>query len=370
MADNPLNQALSTLETTVATINQKVNANKNVAVAYKSKIIEKLEALNTQLTALKENNNLRSIPQLRQQLEQTQSNLITATRELEETKTNFATATRDLQQARTNIEELNKNIEGLTRQIAELQTSNQEKTDQIADLTQRVNQLTEDKTIAERNLASKQQEIDGYLQRIAMINGNLSTQIGLIDTIIGELGNLDNSEDQVVKGFEVVSSNIQGIINMINNPGTGGTETPNPSSTSYDIETNIANLRSLRSNPDKREYTQFIRSLKDGGVQNLINSNINTFDSGDQTSIRQILQDKKITVPSSRQTLGGKRRLRTMKKRNRRTRKLKKMRGGYLYPTSSKLDNDSSVITTSSGSKSKSRTSSKQKYRTHRKSIK
>ena len=369
MGDNPLNQALSNLETTIGSINTKVEENKGSARAYKAKIIEKLKNLNKTIDELKANNNLKSIPQLRQQLEESQTKLGDATKELEDTKTNLADATRDLQESQQKIQQLNSEIENLNVQVQELQNSNQQKTDEIASLNQTLAQLTEQKNSAERNLAAKQQEIDQYIQRLATINTTLASQIGLIDTIVGELGDLDSRNDEVSQQFQAVSDNIMAIMNMVNNPSSNNNYPP--AAAAMSSNNNITNLRDLRSNPDKREYNTFIQSLNREGKQAIgqqINDDINKFDSGDSTAIskiQNILTQNQINVPPLR-TSGGRRR-KTMKKRHRKT--YKKMRGGYVYSVSKELDKESSVVSASSGSKTKTRTNLN-KYKTRRKSSK
>ena len=98
MTDNPLNQVLSSLETTIGSINNKVEENKTRTRAYKEEIIKKLIALNIQLDDIKNNNNLKLIPQLREQLQQSQSQLDISRKELDETKNNLVKATNELQQ--------------------------------------------------------------------------------------------------------------------------------------------------------------------------------------------------------------------------------------------------------------------------------
>ena len=368
MGDNPLNQALSNLETTIGSINTKVEANKGLARAYKAKIIEKLKNLNKTIDELKANNNLKSIPQLRQQLEESQTKLGDATKELEDTKTNLADATRYLQESQQKIQQLNSEIENLNVQVQELQNTNQQKTDEIASLNQTLAHLTEQKNSAERNLAAKQQEIDQYIERLATINTTLASQIGLIDTIVGELGDLDSRNDEVSQQFQAVSDNIMAIMNMVNNPNSNNNYPPAAAAMSSNNKiTNMTNLRVLRSNPDKRAYNTFISSLNTN-IGQQINDNIGKFDSGDPTAIsniQNILTQNNINVPPLR-TSGGRRR-KTMKKRHRKT--YKKMRGGYVYSVSKELDKESSVVSASSGSKTKTRTNLN-KYKTRRKSSK
>jgi len=228
MAGNPLNSALAQLETTIGSITDKVEQNKSKVRAYKTEIINKLREVVQQLNQLKDNNNLKSIPQLKQQLEQTQTTLRDKTNELETAKSSLENATRTLQESQNNIQQLNSQIEGLNKQIQQLTDTTQQKDGQIRDLNEQLGQLTQQKTEAERNLAASQQEIDGLVQRIAQINASLANQIQLIDQIANELGNIGDDNDDVALQFKAVGDNIMSIVNMINNPGQGGSESPNP----------------------------------------------------------------------------------------------------------------------------------------------
>jgi predicted nucleic acid-binding Zn-ribbon protein len=368
MADNPLNQALSNLETTIGTITNKVEQNKQRVRDYKTQIINKLREVIEQLNQLKENNNLKSIPQLRQQLEQSQNILRDKTAELEETKTNLENATRSLQESENNIRQLTSQIEDLNRQIQQLTESNQQKDGQLRNLNDQLTQLTQQKTEAERKLAASQQEIEGLVQRIAQINTSLANQIELIDQITNELGNISDDNDDIAIQFKAVGDNIMAIMNMINNPGSGGAEAA-VEQIVYDIDSNFNNLMALHSLDDKRQFLRYIRSL-DGRLQNQINQVINNAERKiptDVQTLKKILSDNKLKVnpPSIN---GGKRRHRTMKKRHRRTRK--KMRGGYVYSASKELDKASSIVSKSSSSKSKSKFKSQNKDKTRRKSMK
>ena len=81
MADNPLTNALNTLGTTINTITTKVNEGKDTAKAYKAQIIAKLAEVVKQLESLKTNSNLTALPQFRQQLQASQTDLQTKTEE-------------------------------------------------------------------------------------------------------------------------------------------------------------------------------------------------------------------------------------------------------------------------------------------------
>ena len=366
--NSPLNQALVGLGKTINTITDKVEAGKTRVREYKTQIIVKLREVVEQLNSLKDNNNLKALPQLRKQLQDSQASLQQKTEELDQTKGQLNQANQNLQQLQENINEINKQIEEKNQQITDLTNSGKEKDKAIQELDAQVRELDKQKEEAEKNLVSAQQQIDAIIQKIGQLNTALVNQIELIDTIANELGNLDNGD--VSEQFKQVTDNIKLIVDMLNSTGSGETEPPNPPPPDYDIEQNIQNLRTLRSDPDKGQYSRFKKTLS-GQIQKEIDENITNFDNNNEdavSKIKEILQTNKIKVPQLIIS-GGKRRRRTIKKKPRKTRKLmKKMRGGYVYNTSKELDRASSVISKSSSSRSSSisKTKSNKKRKTRR----
>ena len=369
MAD--LNGALQELNTSITSITDKVNGQKAIIASYKEKLLAKLGDLVNQIQQLKDSPVLASIPQLKQQLQQ----IPQLQQQLRNKSTELENANEELNELNRLITMYKTDIESRNKQIRDLEQKMGEKDGQISGLNDQVKTLTDEKTAIQNQLTAKTAEMNDLVTRIGQINAYLLQQIALIDTITAELGDLDSGN--IADQFQAISTNIQSIVNMINNPGTGGAEATVQSS-GYNVETNINNLRALRRNPDKREYSSFIRGLNLKGLgqqAKLINDNINNFDKGDDeaanTAIRNVLQDNQTPVPAPK-TTGGKRRRRTMKKHHRITHK--KMRGGYIYSSSKELDKASSVISASSGSKTTSSKSSnfksKRKDKTRRKSMK
>lgn len=333
MASNPLNDALTQLGSTINSITGKVEENKKRVKDYKTQVIAKLGQVVQQLTELKNSSGLRSIPQLKQQLQQTQTELQTKTSELESTKTELANATRNLQDLQNKLQDLNRQIQDKNTQIEQLTNNKQQLNQQVEQLNQQLQQLNKDKVAAEQNLAAAQQQIDSLVQRIGQINTTLGGQIQLIDSIVNEMGSLDNNGDEVALQFQAVSDNIMAIMNMINNPSSASAQ--------YDVESNYSNLMALHGLTDKRQYSTFVRGL-DGALQNQINQNINNAERGDTnaiSSIKTALQSSQAKVPRPT-TSGGKKR-KTMKKRV--------FKGGYTYSASKSLDKSSSIITSKSG---------------------
>jgi DNA repair exonuclease SbcCD ATPase subunit len=388
MADNPLTKALNTLDTTIQTITAKVEASKSGVRDYKAKIIDKLKEINVVINNLKTkiNSSLAALPELRQKLQDNQAALQTKTEELDQTKGQLVVANRDLEQSQQNITRINQQLETVNQQLAELTTSGEQKDTAIRNLnaekealTAQVAYLNAQKTAAESGLAAAQRETSDLVVRIGVINANLVQQIQLIDTIVNELGNLDSGD--VSEQFNAVSSNIQAIMHMINN-SSPGTTVQGGQQPIYNVEQNFNRLKSLSS--QNENYRQFISGLSNPNLKSAILANNNKDDPASIATLKQILEQNKIIVPTN--MTGGKSRRhkrrggrKTMKKKHRKTRNLakKNYRGGYVYSSSKDLDKASSIISASlnsnsnfnSNSKSKSKSnSSKKSHKTKRRS--
>jgi ABC-type transporter Mla subunit MlaD len=351
--NSPLNQALAGLGTTINSITNKVEAGKERVRAYKSQIIAKLGEVVQQLNALKDNNILKSIPQLRKQLQDSQTALQQKTQELDQTKGLLDDCNRKLAEIQQNIEQINRQLQEKTNQITELTNSGKQKDKAIQELDEQVRELDRQKQEAERNLASAQQQNNSLVERIGQINATLGNQIELINTIVAELGDLDNANDDVALQFKAVGDNIMAIMNMLNNPGQGGAETV--AQFSPDVE----NLYQRFINADQRAKDNFYRNLNGTPNQssiNIIQQNIrNAIDRNNQQSINIIKSElQKILNSGNVPLLGGKsrrhKRHKTMKKRHRKTKKY--LKGGYIYSASKELDKASSIISAPSRSKS------------------
>ena len=384
MADGPLKDALDALDNKITSITGKVESQQQRVRVYKEQLVNKLRQLMEQINKLKTNNNLTSIPQLRQQLEETQKQLIDKTNELETTKTNLAETTQNLQELQINIEGLNKEIQDKTQQIDELERTNGEKDTQITQLQAEKQQLEQQKNEAETNLRNANQQIDTLIQRIGQINANLGNQIELIDRIANELGDLDNDSDEVSIQFIAVSDNIMAIMNIINNPGQEGAEVPTevpPSGQLFNQD--IEQLYKQFMESDQRAKDMLYNDLRGkteassiSKIQNSISKARNTMDQNDPDVIVIKSELKKLKDAGVRLNFnmpgsyGGKRKYRTMKKRNKKSRKImkKRQRGGYVYSSSKELDKSSSVISESSGYKTNSNSKTRSKKHTSRRS--
>ena len=376
--NSPLNQAIAGLGTTIESITGKVEAGKTRVRQYKAQIIAKLGEVVLQLNALKDNNNLQALPQLRRQLQDSQTALQQKTAELDQAQGALTDSNNALQQLRQQIDQINRELQDKTAQLDQLTQSGQGQRDALANLEQEMNALTLQKAEAERQLALAQQQTNSLVERIGNINATLGKQIQLIDMIAAELGDLDGANDDVALQFKAVGDNIMVIMNMLNSSappiqGRGGEPfVPEPLpgldrtglQPAYNAEQNANRLKRLYALPDpKPQYTEFIKMLKPD-VRNAISNVIGQKDTpATFDALKKILAQYKTTVPDVI-VMGGKSRKykkrKTMKKRHKKTRKLSKnYKGGYVYSASKDLDKASSIISASSSSKSRSNKSKK-----------
>jgi len=384
---NPLNQALTGLGTTIQTITGKVEAGKERVRAYKSQLIAKLREVVDQLNKLKDDNNLKSIPQLRNQLQTTQESLQQRTEELAQTKGLLDAANRNLSELQTRMNQINQELENKNRQIADLTNSGREKDKAIEELGKQITDLDNEKKNAEHDLINAQEQINLLVQKIGQINVTLENQIQLIDSIVAELGDLGNEGDDVAVQFKNVGENIQTIMNMLKNPGQGPAIPPNPNGPPafqpqpqpqvprippkpmqrlFSQETNNYYNKFMAS--DNQAKSTFYRKIP-GPSRNVIQRNIEKAANGDQEAITVIKTElSNIIDRGSAPLLGGK--SRRNKRRNnkhkktikRKLRKTKKnYKGGYVYSSSKELDKASSLITSLSGTKSRSNKKYKQR---------
>jgi chromosome segregation ATPase len=393
--NNPLNQALTGLDTTIQSITGKVAASKTRVREYKVQIITKLREVVGQLNSLKDNNNLKALPQLRKQLQDSQVALQQKTEELDQTKGQLNEANQNLQELQQNMEQINRQLEEKNQQIAELTNSGTENGNEIQELNAQIVELDRQKKELERQVASVQEQSNSLIERFGIINATLGQQITLIDSIVDELGDLDNENDDVSIQFKAVGDNIMAIMNMINNPGQGGAEQGAQQvnqqanqqanqqvnqqanqqanqqmnqQVNQQMNQQVEDLYQRFINSEQTKKDSFYRNLNGTPNQssiNIIQNNIKrAVERDDEQSIKSIKDElQKIINSGNVPLLGGKTRRhkrhgkrKTMKKKHRKTRKpiKKKYKGGYVYSSSRDLDKASSVISASSSSKSTS----------------
>ena len=367
--NSPLNQAIAGLGTTIQSITGKVEAGKNRVRQYKAQIIAKLGEVVLQLNALKDNNNLQALPQLRRQLQDSQTALQQKTEELDVAQGALTDSNNALQQLRQQIDQINRELQDKTAQLDQLTQSGQGQRDALANLEQEMNALTLQKAEAERLLAIAQQQTTSIVDRIGQINATLGNQIQLIDTIAAELGDLDGANDDVALQFKAVGDNIMVIMNMLNNSAPPGPPpgppppVPGPPQQVDALYNNFINM-----NQQKKDlFYRNLQSTPSRGSIRIIQENIRgAIDNRDEQAINIIKGELAKILANNNAALvrGGKSRKykkqKTMKKRHRKTRKpSKNYKGGYVYSASKDLDKASSIISASSSSKSRSNKSKK-----------
>jgi predicted nucleic acid-binding Zn-ribbon protein len=375
---NPLSQALDNLGNTINSITGKVDQNKQKVKDYKAKIVAKLGEITSQIEALKNNDKFKSIPGLRNTLEQTQAELQAKTNELDKTKSDLAAANTSLQELRTKITDLETQINQKNDEIKRLTDEGATKDGQLQSLKDDVTRLTNEKNEAETKLADSTQQINSLIQRIAQINSTLVNQISLIDTITSELGDLDNSNDAISMEFKAVADNIISVINMINNPtGPSGAPPPPPPRTSISTsrntaQTNYRYLMSLSNDPTKLAKFYSDNEAKgptQKGYVDIIKANIDAAKRGDNNAKDLVMEANNNLWMSNSGISGGRRTKRRKSRARRSTKKYKrKQKGGYVYSTGhskeqKELDRRSSVVSNSSASKSSSQMKTKSRSR-------
>lgn len=359
--NSPLNVALAELGTTIGTITGKVEAGKQRVREYKGQIIAKLGEVIQQLNTLRTNNNLSGIPELKQQLQASQNALQEKTQLLNDTQKSLDEANTNLRDLQARMTDIDREMATKTAEIERLMAEGGQKDASIQDLNNQIQELTKQKADIEGQYANAQQQSNSLIQKIGQINTTLARQIDLIDTIVAELGNLDNASDEVAMQFKAVGDNIMAIMNMLNENAPAAAA-PAPAAAAYDAEKNFDKLMEL-DKEDKEQFTNFKRKL-DSKIGQIIDNNIRGARDGNPEAINAIkdaLRTSQKVVPDliirggkSRRHRRRNNRRKTMKKRHRKTMKRNHYRGGYVYTSSKELDNASSIVSTSTDSLSKS----------------
>lgn len=362
--NSPLNLALAELGTTIGTITGKVEAGKQRVREYKGQIIAKLGEVIQQLNTLRTNNNLSGIPELKQQLQASQNALQEKTQLLNDTQKSLDEANTNLRDLQARMTDIDREMATKTAEIERLTAEGGQKDASIQDLNNQIQELTKQKADLEGQYANAQQQSDSLIQKIGQINTTLARQIDLIDTIVSELGNLDNASDEVAMQFKAVGDNIMAIMNMLNEnaPAAAPAAASPAAAAGYDADRNFDKLMEL-DREDKEQYTNFKRKL-DSKIGQIIDNNIRGARDGNPEAINAIkdaLRTAQKVVPDliirggkSRRHRRRNNRRKTMKKRHRKTMKRNHYRGGYVYTSSKELDNASSIVSTSTDSLSKS----------------
>jgi len=372
--ENRLRPALQGLGEQINQIETKVAEQRNAARATKQVLIDKLGELITQIEGLRQNDNLQNISRIRQQFNETQEQLVQRTTELTETQARLTETTEQLNNTNTNIQELRQQIEQLTGERDRLATENTGKDEQIAQLNGQIQELTQQLEQLNGQREASEQQITNLVNLIEQINGSLQRQLQNMDQANNELQAITNN-DEVNDLFNRITENIRLITQLINeeNPQgqrqvfpqvpTGPIQNQNTGENQYNVDANFTNFMRLRGQPD------FIQRVREANPNLPRDYNFGLLDEEENPdTIKRLLRLNQIIIPNPNNPAGGKRKRRTMKKRPRKTRKIKKrQRGGYIYSSNKELDSASSVISNSSASKSLSSSKSKTMSKTRNK---
>jgi chromosome segregation ATPase len=314
------------------------------------------------------------------ELNVTKETLARTQSELEQIRTALSTTQSDLQNVTSVKNGLEQKERELTDRISQLETEYQNKLNGVrqemsdkatqekknmqqdfdsqlaalnnekADLQKGIQEAQQSQTEAVNKLSALQTEQNNLVNNLGEINSLLTRQLALISSI-----NTDGANDaEYSELLDTIQSSLGGVISEINQAVSG----QNQNQSVYDVESNYKNLMSLQ---DENKLNAFLDNNTDGTVKRAIQTNISNAKNGDPQSIdeiKRVLSANQIKVRSS--IFGGKRRTKTMKKKNTKTRKLKQ-RGGYTYSSSRELDKASSIVSSSSGSKTKSKGKNKNK---------
>jgi predicted nucleic acid-binding Zn-ribbon protein len=370
MASSPLNEALSTLDATIESINNKVQLGIGKSQKYRQDIIDRLGLIVQELEKLKKNDFFQSVAKLKGELGKANSDLKDRTSQLAQTKSELDAANNLIEALRKQVDDINSQLKIKNDELQraqEILTAEQKKTADkdktIEDLNKQIEVLNAEKNEAIRNLNAAQTEINSLIDRLTQINRALIQKIEMIDRITQSL-DMDNDKD-VSTAFKAISDNIQAIMFMINNPSTSAPTSAPRATASTPFDLSLYN-QFAKLNSDKQAQ---IANLMEDEDRDLVWSWRESALAGDQVNqknIQNIFSRKYPGLMSS----GGKRRRRTMKMRSKSKRRSKKSyKGGYVYSSSKELDKASSLITTSSNSNSstKSRKSHLKKKRFTRK---
>ena len=223
-----MEEAFNTLGRTVDSIATKITTGKQAAALYKSKIMTELQKLMERIEQLKIDAANSPVPQLRQELQDSRQNLAAKTAELvasnsnlDELNSKISELTAQLQSKENEINAANRELENLTNlqnENAASQEDNNRQDAALAELQAQMQTLRTEKVELDQKLLASQQELGNFVQRIGEINTRLAGEIDKINTILDEFGDGSDVSDQI----EAIGTNLQAIINVINNPVTTG----------------------------------------------------------------------------------------------------------------------------------------------------
>jgi predicted nucleic acid-binding Zn-ribbon protein len=176
---------------------------------YKISIIRSLQDVDQQISALKNNEGLRSglneLKLVRDNLSRTTQELNNKTRELESVTNNVKNLESTLNKNTYDLAEKNRQLDVLSDTVNGMNTSNQK-------LKAEVDALNSTIRGTQSELDNNKRQMDSLYATISTMNGALTQQINAIDTIATQLSEGEDAGDQ----FRQIGQNINDIINMIN----------------------------------------------------------------------------------------------------------------------------------------------------------
>lgn len=204
-----MEEALNLLNTNIGQINTKVAKAKENVSDYKISIIRSLQDVVQQISALKNNEGLRSglneLKLVRDNLSRTTQELNNKTRELESVTNNVKNLESTLNKNTYELAEKNKQLDLLTDTVNGVNTSNQK-------LKAEVDTLNSTIRGTQTELDNNKRQMESLYNTIGTMNGALTQQINDIDTIATQLSEGEDAGEQ----FRQIGQNINDIINMIN----------------------------------------------------------------------------------------------------------------------------------------------------------
>jgi hypothetical protein len=237
------------------------------------------------------------------------------------------------------------------KQIAALQQEKNNLLDQI-------NEAKKNEEEAINNLSKLQDDQNSLIEKLGTINQVLAKQLETIDSISIDQPNINAYSDLLTD----IEAGLKGVMGGINQ-AVSSTATQQVSNSTPETQTSLYD-RFIKLTPTEQEQIYDKLDEKDIAYSQLIKQQLSNPNPSKQNiiNINNILKKRYVENLNGDNNLlrGGKQKRRTMKKRSKKTRKLRKkyQKGGYTYSASKELDKASSIVSNLSVSNSgtKSRT--------------
>lgn len=334
---------------------------------------------NTNLSGLTETKN--KLASVTKELETTKMNLQQTQNELENVKTALSSTQNELQTANSKRNELEQQNRDITNKITQLQTeydnkiygirdemskkSTEEKKQMTQEFNNKMEELNSEKinlqkaiedaqqkqTEAVNNLAILQKEQDGLINNLSTINDFLTKQLELISNINTEQPNIDEYNGLL----ETIQNGLGGVINEINQAVLPSSQTPSSSTTPlYDkfIKLSEQQKQQVLSQMERQYANTILTNIQNPTPENKMNINniISRHYNGN-------------LLRGGKKSKNKKQKTNKLNKKHKTKKHLRRQKGGYTYSSSKELDKASSIVSTSSNTKSPK---SNKKYKTRR----